>query len=160
MEMQCKNEKRWNIFFTVLYPALLVGAVAVLHTVRGEVPQKISSFDFILLSLAIFRLIRLLVYDRITQFIRDFFFEKPISGECPNSGFKASVGHLFGCPWCMGVWEGLFVTFLYYLTPFAWLFVLVLAASGLASFMQVAANMIGWRAENLKTATQAQRGSC
>jgi hypothetical protein len=117
----------------------------------------VSVFDFALLSLATLRLIRLLVYDRITQFVRDWFFEDPISGSCPKSGFKASVGHLFGCPWCMGVWVGLFIVFFYFLTPLARFPILILAVSGVASFIQLLANMVGWKAENLKTITQDLR---
>jgi hypothetical protein len=154
METQCKNEKRWNIVLAILYPILLAGALAFFVSFSGEVPQKISLFDFVLLSLATFRLIRLLVYDRIMQFVRDRFFQEPVSRKCPKSGLKASIGHLFGCPWCMGVWAGLFSAFFYYLTPLAWFPVLVLAVSGIASFVQVLANMIGWKSENSKTIAQ------
>lgn len=145
------------MFFTVLYPALLATALFFFSVFSPETPRHISLFDFVLLSLATFRLIRLLVYDRITEFVRDWFFAEPYPGKCPESGFKASVGHLFGCPWCMGVWIGLFVVFLYYLTPLVWFPILVLAVSGTASAIQIFANMIGWKAENLKIITQDLR---
>lgn len=154
MEMQCENEKRWNIALTLFYSLLLGGAILFFTVFTGRVPERISFFDFVLLALATFRIIRLLVYDRITQFLRDWFFETTTVGVCPKSGLKASIRHLFGCPWCMGVWVGFFVSFLYYLTPFAWFPILVLAVSGVGSFIQIVANMFGWRAENLKTITR------
>lgn len=151
METQCENEKQSNIFFFALYPILLVCAIWILYLVHVEGPERISAFDFILLSLATFRLIRLLVYDRVTQFVRDWFFEEPVLGMPPRSGFKASLRHLFGCPWCMGIWAGFFVAFVYYLAPFAWFFILVLAIAGAASILQSLANMIGRKTARLST---------
>jgi hypothetical protein len=42
------------------------------------------------------------------------------------------------------------VVFFYFLTPLAWLPIFILAVSGVASFLQLVANMVGWTAENGK----------
>lgn len=80
--MQCENEKRWNIFFFFLYPAIAVWLFSLLISVRGDMPTSLPAWDAFIIILAIFRLIRLFVYDRITKFIRDWFEEIP---KLPNS---------------------------------------------------------------------------
>jgi len=71
-------------------------------------------FDFILLALAAFRLTRLLVYDRITEFIRKPFHEIKEETDSDGSivevlyvkgtGIRKFLGELLSCHWCTGVW--------------------------------------------------------
>jgi len=71
-------------------------------------------FDFILLALAVFRLTRLLVYDRITAFIRKPFHEIKEEMEADGTmvevvyvkgtGVRKFFGELLSCHWCTGVW--------------------------------------------------------
>lgn len=178
--MQCENEKRWNIVFFLLGGALVLLAAYDLSAVRGVRFSllDVSIFDFTLMSLAVFRLVRLFVYDRITQFIRDWFIENPEmngpvcacdlgekkstgveekAGErCYASGFKASVSHLLSCPWCVGVWAALPVAYFYILAPVAKFPILVLAIAGVASLLQLLANLIGWKAEGAKRNVERQ----
>ncbi len=42
------------------------------------------------------------------------------------------------------------VAFFYMLTPYAYFPILILALAGVATFIQLFANMIGWKAEQLK----------
>lgn len=175
--MQCENEKRWNMFFFILGAMLVLGLAYDLHTRPGArfVLESITALEIALLALATFRLVRLFVYDRITKFIRDWFVEKPElggpvcacdinsvksgaahgnhdenGGHCYKSGFKAAVSHLLSCPWCVGVWAALPLAYFYLLTPLAQFPILVLAVAGLASFLQLLANLIGWHAEKKK----------
>lgn len=154
------NQNIWNFLFAVFFLALVYGAVKMLLSVNGQLPVSVDLFDFILIILATFRLTRLVVYDRIMKFFRDWFLDEreliSSSGdiiflrEKPADGPRRTVADLLSCPWCTGMWFAFAVTFFYYLTPYAWFFILALAVGGAASFIQVLANMIGWRAEVLK----------
>lgn len=152
---QCKNEKSWNILLTILYPVLIAFFLWLFYSTFETAPSGLEPFEFILLSLAVFRLIRLFVYDRITQFVRDWFIDgTPCDcmdgGQCARSGFNSAISHLFSCPWCVGVWAALPLVFFYFYTPFTFFLVVVLAVAGAGSFIQLVSNMFGWRAENLK----------
>ena len=144
------SQNFWYFVFSVLFIFVLAGMLWFLGEGGRSVPRGIAIFDFILIILATFRLIRLFVYDKITQFIRDWFI--PIS-----HGPRRTIGALLSCPWCTGVWIAPFVIFFYYSTPLAWFVILVLAIAGVASFIQVLANMIGWRAEYLKHGTHTEK---
>ena len=138
-----KDQRFWNIVFTAGFAVLFIFLAVIVREVRHGFPTSISFFDLALLILATFRTIRLFVYDQITQFVRDFF-AKEVSGPL------RAANDLMLCPWCFGMWSGLFLTFFYFVAPIAWFAILVLAISGVASFIQILINMIGWRAEELK----------
>ena len=149
----------WNFIFSVLFLGVFVIAVWYLNTL-GKLPRSVALFDFILVILATFRLTRLFVYDKITQFVRDWFLRKEVlEGDDGDlmivrqkfvDGPRRTLSDLLSCPWCFGVWAGFVVIFFYYATPFAWFPILVLAVAGVATFLQLLSNMIGWRAEELK----------
>lgn len=105
------------------------------------------TLDFILLSLASFRLTRLIVYDKITAFLRKPFFdeieEKNEKGEAEiyiipkKSGIKGWIGELLSCYWCTGVWSAMIIVVASFLFPY-WSnpVIVVLAVAGLASFVE------------------------
>lgn len=106
-----------------------------------------SLLDFILLSLASFRLTRLIVYDTITAFLRKPFFEEEQvideKGEAEiyivprKKGLRGFIGQLLNCYWCTGVWIAIFIVCLYYLIPY-WSgpLIVLLAVAGLAAFLE------------------------
>ena len=156
----------WNIFYSILFALFSWGLFKILIIVRGSLPTSISFFDLSLVVLATFRLTRLFVYDKITRFLRDMFF---LSNESyteqgvtyfpkkeRTNGPLRTIYELLTCPWCFSIWAGLMVIFFYFLTPLAWLPILILAISGVASFFQIFANMIGWIAENGKLRAQKE----
>lgn len=122
--------------------------------------QDISVFEFIILTLAVFRITRLLVYDQVAQFIRDLWLnlrEEPrndgvilVHRTKPNTGFRRLMADLFGCPWCVGVWVALGSTAVYLFFPWTWFFWLFMAMAGVSSFIQITINGIGWKAEKAK----------
>lgn len=160
MEPSVKDDQNfWNFIFTVLFLIQFATAATILEF-QGLTPISIPILDLVLIALAVFRMIRLFVYDKIFQFFRDPFLnieerlgadgELIVVRAVPPSGPRRTISHLLACPWCFGVWAALAITFFYFLTPFAWWPILMLAVSGLASFVQVLSNMIGWRAEHYK----------
>ncbi|MFT8321078.1 MAG: DUF1360 domain-containing protein [Bacillus sp. (in: firmicutes)] len=107
----------------------------------------IHFMDFILLILASFRITRLMVYDRITEFIRNIVLEeiteKNEAGEdeifyVPKEGkVRGFLGELISCYWCTGVWSAIFLTLLYFLFPaICTPFVLVFAIAGAAALIE------------------------
>lgn len=137
----------WHAFFLFFYAALAVCAYLWLSA-NGKLAGFVPTGDFILMTLAIQRLTRLLTYDAITAFVRGWF-----AGADPDSLFGA-FDTLVNCPWCTGLWFALVVVFFYYATPvIAWYAILVLALASLASLLQLFANYLGWSA-------QARRQQC
>jgi hypothetical protein len=138
----------WNILFGVFFVGLVLLSAEWLFK-AGRLPSYLTLGDFFLIALATFRLTRLVCYDIIFAFLRDFLttYEK--------GSFFGTLGALVHCPWCAGLWFAAAVTFFYFLTPIAWFFVLVLAIAGIASVLQITANLIGWSAESRKRAVLA-----
>jgi len=133
----------WNVLFGVFFAALvLIGTDWLLR--EGLLARHISVGDFVLMALAIFRLIRLASYDVITQFIRT-----AVAGKDPGT-FVGTFAQLINCPWCTGLWFSFFVVFFYFASAIAWPIILILALAGIATFFQVLSNLVGWHAEGKK----------
>lgn len=137
----------WYTALSFFYLALVALAIIWLDSL-GRLGTYIPLTDFFLMALAIMRLVHLFTYDHITGFFRDWF-----KGHDPET-FMGSCGTLINCPWCTGLWFALVVFFFYFLTPYAWYVILVLALSALASFFQILANFVGWSAEAKKRESQ------
>lgn len=102
--------------------ALLVGvyngslaafAISQRRSGRG-LPERLPAGDLLLLSVATYKLSRLIAKDRITSFLRAPFTrykgesERPseVSEEARGRGFRRAVGELLVCPYCLGQWVG------------------------------------------------------
>lgn len=107
----------------------------------------IEIVDFSLLALATFRLTRLLVYDKITQFIRKPFhyeYEKVLEDgtvetyfEIKGTGIQKFIGELLSCYWCTGVWCALFLYLGYLFIPNYFIpIIIILSIAGCASFLE------------------------
>lgn len=145
----------WNFVFSVFFLILLVLGAIILETESRILFAELTLLDFTLITLASWRLIRLFVYDAITKFVREQFWDVVKVGrgyklEKPKYGPRRTIADLLSCPWCFGVWATAFVTFFYLLTPYAVFPTLILAVSAVASFLQVLANLVGNKAEVLK----------
>lgn len=141
-----KMKKRidwWSIFFSLFFVYLMYFGYRIV-IVDGGVPQYISVWDATIMMLATFRLTRLVVYDSITKWLRDLF------EDAETFTFLGTIKILVHCPWCMGLWFALVVATAYFTSPFLWFFIFVLALGGMASFIQVLANLVGWSAEHKK----------
>ena len=72
--------------------------------------QAMSVLNFIILSLAVFRVTRLIMLDEILAPVRNVFWEKfP-----PESSY---LGFLFTCEWCVSMWVALPVILFYVAFP-------------------------------------------
>lgn len=109
--------------------------------------MEITLLNLLLLSLASFRLTRLIVFDKITEFIREPFFdeikEENADGEIEvyylpkKKGAKRFFGELLGCYWCTGIWAATIIVALFFLIPsIAFPFIIILAVAGLGSIFE------------------------
>ncbi|MDR7076600.1 hypothetical protein J2Y03_001603 [Neobacillus niacini] len=109
--------------------------------------MNIDLLDFMILTLACFRLTRLFVFDKITEFIRDPFFDE-VEEETEEGTIetyyvpkgtpvKKFFGELLSCYWCTGVWTSVFVVAGYLLLPVIFVpTILVFAVAGLAAIVE------------------------
>ncbi|MFE7063532.1 DUF1360 domain-containing protein [Sutcliffiella sp. NPDC057660] len=108
---------------------------------------------FLLLGLASFRLTRLIITDKITNFLRKPFIEEveEVNGNgetetyvlIKGKGLRGFFGELLSCHWCTGMWVTAGLFFLFYLYPLAGKPMLViLAAAGLAGIIESIINRI------------------
>ncbi len=83
--------------------------------------RDISWITYVMLILASYRLTHLIVFDKITEFIRKPFMKK-VKVET-NHGVetkevpKGMFGYLLKCYWCAGVWSAIFLGGGYLLFP-------------------------------------------
>ncbi|MBB6443564.1 DUF1360 domain-containing protein [Bacillus benzoevorans] len=109
--------------------------------------MDVSILDLLVLGLACFRLTRLLVYDRITTFIRSPFMEEMEeigeSGQkeiylVPKKGvIKGFFGELLSCYWCTGIWSAIGILIFYYVAPlYAVPVIMVLAVAGIGALIE------------------------
>ena len=107
-----------------------------------------SWFLFVLFSLAVFRLTRLIVFDTIMAPLRNLFHDEVEEKDektgqietyivVKGEGFRAWIGELLSCYWCTGVWCTAILLILYALIPTAaeWL-ILLLAIAGFAGMLE------------------------
>jgi hypothetical protein len=130
-----KEQDFWHLVFSVVFVFLVVLLTYYLK-INDKMIYEIPTFDFIVLVLATFRLIRLFTYDDVTEYIRNYLakFEK---------GPKRVLYNLLDCPWCTGVWMSFVVATLYMAVPYSWIFLLILATAGAGSFIQITIWKIG-----------------
>ena len=92
-----------------------VAAFAISQRRSGRgVPDSLPRGDLLLLSVATYKLSRLIAKDRIMDFIRAPFTrlegesERPgeVNEEPRGTGLQHAVGELLSCPYCLGQWVG------------------------------------------------------
>ncbi len=153
--MRITDQYFWNIIFTLFFLCLVFMGTVILESEAYKVYAELTFVDFALITLASFRVIRLMVYDKITAFFREQFYDVveqkgKILLVKPAHGPRRTLADLLTCPWCFGVWATATIGFFYLLTPYAFFPVLLLALSAVATFLQLLTNLIGWKAEQTK----------
>ncbi len=153
--MRITDQYLWNIIFTLFFLCLVFMGAVILESESYKSYETLTVIDLVLMTLASFRFIRLMVYDKITAFFREQFYDvveqkgkillvKPVGGP------RRTLADLLTCPWCFGVWATATVVFFYLLTPYAFFPILFLALSAVATFLQLLSNLVGWKAEQTK----------
>lgn len=153
--MRITDQYFWNFVFSVFFLILVIMGSIILETESRIVLDELSTIDFVLMTLATWRLTRLFVYDNITKFIREQFLDVVKAGkgytlEKPKVGPRRTMADLFSCPWCIGVWAAATVIFFYLVTPYATYPIMLLALSAVATFLQLLSNLVGHKAEQAR----------
>lgn len=140
-----EKEDLWNFIFAIIFVFIFTFEISLLKNYF----ISINFGEIILLSLALFRMTRLAVYDGVTQFFRDWFLKISYteSGEVVRDkysyGFKKSVSDILGCPWCSSVWMALFMIPLFiFFKAEVMVFSLIMVISGLATFLLFLTHLI------------------
>lgn len=98
------------------------------------------------LIFAAFRLTHLVVYDKITAFLRKPFIETTMDydengnaqeiAKIKGTGFRHWMGTLLSCHWCTGVWCAILVVLVDLYAPVAFPLLVILAVAGAAAVME------------------------
>ena len=146
------KEKFFNFLSTLIY-LIAVGLSVYLLRIIHFTAEKISVFDLVVISLATFRLARMVVYEKVFGLIRygvAQFLKYP---------FFRSLNNLITCPWCTGIWSALLLFDIYYLVPFGSYLIYFLAIAAIASPLVVLSNNLTVRNDILKKQRDNQPGS-
>lgn len=137
---------QWDVFALAFF-AVAVAACAWLltNTTGWLVLLSLAPFEFAIISLAAFRLLHLITYDKIFAFVRNFF-DRRGKSEGVDGGYRY-VDSFLECLWCTGVWSALIVLTIYCLGMWGQFVVLVLAISGVASLLQLVSHAFASKTE-------------
>jgi hypothetical protein len=136
-------KQEWNIAATVAFVMLLLLSFALIGGWEGRASFfSLNLLDLVLIALATFRLAHLLTFDKIFDFVRDYFLN---DGAKPRWGFRRLVAELLECPWCTGIWSAVIALTLYLVHDFGAFVVLVFAIAGVASILQLVCSSLAKR---------------
>lgn len=138
------GEKIWNFLFTLVFISLTIGTWEYIQYKNFNL-GNLRFFDFLLMGLATYRVTRLLLYDKVFDFIRE-----PIIKNKADTGFNKSAGYLLTCPWCVSIWMSGFSFTIYVLFPFGKMIIIMLAVAAIASFFHLVISLVGWVSDERK----------
>lgn len=134
------REKVFNFVSIFVFLIFLSGSIYLFQHIGFNI-ERISILDLVIITLATFRVIRMLMYEKVFGIIRYH-----INSRGEKMFFK-SLGNIVKCPWCIGVWAALFIFDLHYLIPYGLYLSYILAISGVASVMVVAVNNLNYKSD-------------
>jgi hypothetical protein len=134
------------------YLALTLTFIAIIICVN---PPRIQPYTFILLILAVFRLGRLIAFDKVFAWYRSPFVETVLddSGAGMTTqprglGPRRVIGELVSCPICAGTWAALgLIIGLAYLPTVAYTLMLVMAIAGAIEVFHALTEAMQWTGE-------------
>lgn len=132
----------WHIILFIFYPFLYLVLNEYIFKTNLNI-AKISNFDLLILIFAIFRLVRLFVYDDITDFVRNFLAKW-------KNWLMISLSELISCPWCTWIWVTLIVIVLYSFTLYFYNLLFILALAWIVSFIQLIYKLIAKISDSYK----------
>lgn len=157
MDIKTKDELAdqhfWSITLLVVLVIVFTVFMAFLGPEAAGALSSITSFQFVVLSLAAFRFTRFFASDNVMLWLRDMCVNvneetNPETGlrcivrEKPLKGARLLLANLFECQWCVSVWSAFIVVALYMgvvldIFPLGRVVIYVFAIAGAASIMQI-----------------------
>lgn len=109
--------------------------------------MNMDAWTVILMGLASFRLTRLIVFDKITEFLRSPFLDEIVEIDengleqtyliAKPSGIRKWLGELLTCYWCTGIWSSIFLVSIYFIFPTAGeIIIVVLSVAAIGSIIE------------------------
>jgi len=136
------DQRYWNATALVVF-IVLCALSTVLISRYGSDVTDLEFFDLAVLGLGTLRLIHLLTYDKIFEFVRAYVIEGQRARQKKAlSGWRQFVYEFLECIWCTGMWSGVFAVTIYLLGSWGRIAVIVLAVAGLGSLLQVISKAI------------------
>jgi len=139
-ENQNEQGKTWNFWAAMFFLVCMIG-LGFVFKCKGITTEDFTLGNMTLMILATYRLTRILVFDKIFKLFRDFFRARQ------RLYLFFVIKEIITCPWCAGVWVALSIIAFYFLVPFGQLFIILLAISGVASFIVILVNYVGLSTE-------------
>ncbi len=130
-----------------LYGTLVAGGAAAAAARGARLPDRVSAWDFALMSMATHKLSRLITKETVTSPFRAPFTRfQGAAGPAElkeevraTHGWRHSLGELVTCPFCMGMWVSTAFSFGHVLAPKPTRMAAVtLAGLGVSDFLQMA----------------------
>ncbi|HEY0964380.1 MAG TPA: DUF1360 domain-containing protein [Candidatus Paceibacterota bacterium] len=137
----------WNFVFAFFFFVLVVMGTIILEGEARLQWTELTLVDYALITLATWRLTQLFVYDSITKFFREQFWDlrkvgKNVVLQKPPFGPRRTLADLLSCPWCTSLFMAATVLFFYLLSSYAVFPVALLAIGAVASLFQLIANRL------------------
>lgn len=119
----------------------LIMAVIILDTESRVTPTAVSTGEWLLLVLAIWRAGRLVSSDITTRWFREQFYDLKKVGkgmvlEKPKSGPRRAILDIITSPWSLSLWLGSLLTFCFLLSEYFFYPLIFLALSGGVGFLE------------------------
>lgn len=134
------RQKSSNFIATLIFVGLVFVLGLALDS-KGVRAEDFTLGNLALMVLATYRMTRILVFDKIFKLFRDFFRAHQ------KLYVMYVIKEIITCPWCAGVWVALVIVAAWFLVPFGQLFVILMAISGVASFIVILVNLLGLHTE-------------
>jgi len=137
----------WNLVLLSFLGMLIVMGAIILDT-ESRIPfAELTMLDIALVTLATWRLVRLISADTTTKFFREQFYDlkknaRSYSLEVPATGPRRTILEIIMNPWNLSLGVGALVTFVYLLTALAIYPVALLALSGLVGILEAGTNFL------------------
>ena len=84
---------------------------------RDRLPERIGLGDTLRITLATYKLARLIAKDEVTSFVRAPVTEDEETQEPAREGVRRALGELVTCPYCIGLWVASGLSYAHVLAP-------------------------------------------
>ena len=138
-EAEIRDEQHfWSTVALLVYVGLCALAVFFIARYGDFEPATLTFFDLTLLAFAAFRLVHLLTFDKIFDMVRAAFMDREGTRlKTAERGWRRLMCEFMQCIWCTGMWSGLIVATIYFLSVWGRFAVIVLAVAGVGSLLQL-----------------------
>jgi hypothetical protein len=138
-----KESYRWQAAGAALFLVLCAISFTLILMYADSEVGRLGFLDLALLGLGTLRLIHLISFDKIFDFVRILVMdEKGRRYRKAERGWRRVICELMQCLWCAGLWSALVVVSMYLLSSWGRLATLVLAVAGLGSLLQIISKAI------------------